>query len=107
MLKGLQNWVAHPIMAISMVSEGTFKDPLTGEKASYLLMSLETQMESILNSYRMVKRREIGDSGEVLRIMSMEKDDLLPADKTILELQKFTHVMRPNLSDAKDRTIYN
>jgi hypothetical protein len=107
MLYNLDKYVPNPIAAVSMVSEGTFNDPVNGGKASYLMISFETPIESQKTAYKLVKRREIADSGEVLRIMSMEKDEVMSADRSIFQLEKFTHILRKNISDETDRTIYN
>lgn len=107
MLKNLQNHVPNKILAISMVSEGTFRIHDDKLKASYLLISFETHTESFLNAYRLVKRREIGPDGEVLKIMSMTKDDNFSRKRDNPEVEKFTHVIRPNLFVKNDEVLYN
>lgn len=111
--KGLYKWLKNidkvldrPSLAISMVAEGT--RIINGEKKNTLLISFENHVMSFKTIYNLEKRREIGPGGvDVFKIMSMEMDKEHMFLRGGVEMEKFTHILRPNLFDKTDVSIYN
>lgn len=104
--KNIDLHILNPVQGIILCME--FTKIIDEEKKSYLLISFEDHVQSIKTIYDVVKQRFINKRGEeVLRIMKMEVNDEYSNTRGEEKIEKFTHLMRKNLFDKNERSLYN
>lgn len=107
-LRSLYFRINNPVICTLFASEGTIPNKqIEGDRDSFLLMSFEDGVRGWKSIYRTEKVTMVNaDFTTSVRLASIRYDDYLSHNIRSVEVERFSHILRPNWSDPKEG-IYN